>query len=138
MQIEMTRDFNAAAEKVWSVLKDFGNMSWLDMSHISIEIIGEGIGMIRRVSLDGQYIDERLESLDHESKILTYSIQECEIFPFKNYLAKMAVEDVSEKKCKMTWVSNFDEGDMPEEEVTSMMSFNYNTMLDSLGAYVES
>ena len=138
MQIIVTRDFNVAAEEVWSVLKDFGNMSRLNMPHINIEVIGEGIGMVRRVSLDGQYIDERLESLDDELKVLTYSIQECDIFPFKNYLARMSVEFIRKTSCKMTWVSNFEQGDMAEEEVKSMMLFNYNTMLDSLGAYVES
>lgn len=138
MNIIVTRDFKVAAEHVWSVLEDFGNMSWLNMADISIQVIGEGIGMVRRVSLNGQYIDERLESMDKEAKLLTYSIEECELFPFKNYLAQMTVEKINELECKMTWMSDFEEGDMPEEEAESMMTFNYNTMLDSLAVHVES
>ena len=60
MKIIISRDFNVPAEDVWRVLEDFGNMSWLSMADISIQVIGEGIGMVRRVSLNGQYIDERL------------------------------------------------------------------------------
>ena len=138
MKITISRDFNVPAEDVWRVLEDFGNMSWLNMADISIQVIGEGIGMVRRVSLNGQYIDERLESMDKQKKLLTYSIEECELFPFKNYLAQMTVEKINELDCKMTWMSHFEEGDMPKEEAESMMTFNYNTMLDSLAVHVES
>lgn len=138
MKIIVTRNFNVPAEKVWSVLEDFGNMGWLNMADISIEVIGEGIGMVRRVSLNGQYIDERLESMDKQAGLLTYSIEECELFPFKNYLAQMTVEKINELECKMTWMSDFEEGNMPKEEAESMMTFNYNTMLDSLAVHVES
>lgn len=138
MKIIVTRNFNVPAEKVWNVLEDFGNMGWLNMADISIEVIGEDIGMVRRVSLNGQYIDERLESMDKEAKLLTYSIEECELFPFKNYLAQMTVEKTTELECKMTWMSHFEEGDMAKDEAESMMTFNYNTMLDSLAAHVES
>lgn len=138
MKIIVTRNFNVPAEKVWNVLEDFGNMGWLNMADISIEVIGEGIGMVRRVSLNGQYIDERLESMDKQAGLLTYSIQECELFPFKNYLAQMTVEKINEFECKMTWMSDFEEGNMPKEEAESMMTFNYNTMLDSLAVHVES
>ena len=138
MKIIVTRNFNVPAEKVWSVLEDFGNMGWLNMADISIEVIGEGIGMVRRVSLNGQYIDERLESMDKQAGLLTYSIEECELFPFKNYLAQMTVEKINEFECKMTWMSDFEEGNMPKEEAESMMTFNYNTMLDSLAVHVES
>ena len=138
MKIIVTRNFNVPAEKVWNVLEDFGNMGWLNMADISIEVIGEDIGMVRRVSLNGQYIDERLESMDKEAKLLTYSIEECELFPFKNYLAQMTVEKTTELECKMTWMRHFEEGDMAKDEAESMMTFNYNTMLDSLAAHVES
>ncbi len=138
MKIIVTRNFNVPAEKVWNVLEDFGNMGWLNMADISIEVIGEGIGMVRRVSLNGQYIDERLESMDKQAGLLTYSIEECELFPFKNYLAQMTVEKINEFECKMTWMSDFEEGNMPKEEAESMMTFNYNTMLDSLAVHVES
>ena len=138
MKIIVTRNFNVPAEKVWNVLEDFGNMGWLNMADISIEVIGEGIGMVRRVSLNGQYIDERLESMDKQAGLLTYSIEECELFPFKSYLAQMTVEKINELECKMTWMSDFEEGNMPKEEAESMMTFNYNTMLDSLAVHVES
>ena len=138
MKIVVTRDFNVAADCVWNVLEDFGNMGWLNMADISIQVIGEGIGMVRRVSVDGQYIDERLESIDKNSQSLTYSIEECEIFPFKNYLAEMKVESIGQDTCKITWMSNFEEGDMAKDEAESMMTFNYNTMLDSLAVHVES
>ena len=137
MKIVVTRDFSVAADSVWSVLEDFGNMGWLNMADISIEVIGEGIGMVRRVSLNGQYIDERLESMDKQARLLTYSIEECELFPFKNYLAQMTVEKINDLECKMTWMSDFEEGDMAKEEAESMMTFNYNTMLDSLAVHVE-
>ena len=138
MKIIVTRNFNVPAEKVWNVLEDFGNMGWLNMADISIEVIGEGIGMVRRVSLNGQYIDERLESMDKKARLLTYSIEECELFPFKNYLAQMTVEKFNDLECKMTWMSDFEEGSMSKEEAESMMTFNYNTMLDSLAVHVES
>ena len=138
MKIVVTRDFSVAADSVWSVLEDFGNMGWLNMADISIEVLGEGIGMVRRVSLNGQYIDERLESIDKKARLLTYSIEECELFPFKNYLAQMTVEKINDLECKMTWMSDFEEGDMAKEEAESMMIFNYNTMLDSLAVHVES
>ena len=65
-------------------------------------------------------------------------IQSSNLHAFENYLAQMTVEKIDELECKMTWMSDFEEGDMPKEEAESMMKFNYNTMLDSLAAHVES
>ena len=49
MQVEVTRDYAFAAETVWGVLADFGDLSWAD--NPSTEVIGSGPGMIRRIRM---------------------------------------------------------------------------------------
>jgi hypothetical protein len=66
VNVKLIRDLDFTAQRVWAVLEDYGNMEWA-MGPPKVEVIGEGIGMIRRVLIEGMDpIDEVLETMDAE------------------------------------------------------------------------
>ncbi len=133
VEVKLTREIAASSDAVWAVLEDFGNLSWIGMAD-SVEVIGEGIGQIRRINMEGMDpIDEKLESMDVGAKTLSYSIVKNQVIPFEDYLAKVRVEGVGDS-ATVYWTSTFDECDMPAADAQALIEGSYNMLLDGLTA----
>ena len=52
VEVHVARDLDFPAATVWALLEDFGDISWAPGID-RIEVIGEGIGMIRRLHMQG-------------------------------------------------------------------------------------
>ncbi len=48
VELTVTRTLKSNADKVWAILGDFGNLSWVPGPD-KVEVIGSGAGMIRRI-----------------------------------------------------------------------------------------
>ena len=68
---------DASAEQVWLKMQDFADLGWA-VGIADIEIEGQGIGMVRRVRLEGSedWLEERLLTVDQSTKKLEYGIDE--------------------------------------------------------------
>ena len=68
---------DASAEQVWLKMQDFADLGWA-VGIADIEIEGQGIGMVRRVRLEGSedWLEERLLMVDQSTKKLEYGIDE--------------------------------------------------------------
>jgi len=68
---------DASAEQVWLKMQDFADLGWA-VGIADIEIEGQGIGMVRRVRLEGSedWLEERLLAVDQSTKKLEYGIDE--------------------------------------------------------------
>ncbi|MDX1662489.1 MAG: SRPBCC family protein [Candidatus Promineifilaceae bacterium] len=102
MEIERRGTINAPADQVWESVKDFGTIHvWSAVK--SATVVGEGEGAVRNIELpDGNFIDERLETLDEENRRLEYSIL-TERVPYKDYLGVMEVVDLGNETCEVIW-----------------------------------
>lgn len=125
------RQLDFACELVWRLLEDFGNIHWAPGID-KLEIIGEGIGMIRRIHITGldQPIDEVLTSLDAAAMSFSYSIPRGLPFPLKNYQAFAHAQCLGEGKTLVRWESDCESDGVSHEDGSSMLVDTYNQLID--------
>ncbi len=131
-ELNVTRKLNANADKVWAILGDFGNLSWVPGPE-KVEVIGTGAGMIRRLYMSGMDpFDEVLHTLDASQKTFSYTIPKNAVIPFDNYIADVTVAADADNTSQVIWHCTFDNGDVPEATAKGMLEGSYNMMLDAL------
>jgi hypothetical protein len=118
----------APAEKVWGLIEDFGNTSWMPGGGGSVEVVGSGPGMARIISAGDQKIREVLESADASSQTLVYTIPEGVPFPVTGYRSTIRVTgDASNSE--LEWGCSFEPDGVDEAQVTAMIEGMYSTMV---------
>ena len=68
---------NSVAEKVWLKMRDFTDLTWaLGIAEVTVD--GSGVGMVRRVRLEGneEWLEEKLLDLDDGDRRIEYGIAE--------------------------------------------------------------
>lgn len=137
IEIEVVKQADIDAEKLWCKLSNFGDMSWFPLAE-KVESSGSGPGMIRRVFMpDGGYVDEKLESLDNGKRTLAYSIAKTPAFPFANYQAQVLVTGDDPIQTSIVWSCSFDAEGMPEAEAKAMIEGVYIQLIEALFASVK-
>ena len=128
----VTRQLQHKAEDVWAILRDFGNLSWVE-GPSKVEVEGEGQGMVRRLHIPGMDtpIDEILDSIDESKRSLTYKIPKNDIIPFDNYSATVSVSD-KDGGAFIEWSCSLELDNMSEADASAMMEGNYNMLIDAL------
>ena len=138
VNVEFVREMDFSADEVWAVLSDFGEMGWTGAPEV--EVIGEGIGMIRRVIMEGMDpIDEVLEKMDHGNKTLVYTIPRGLPLPVTDYRAGGRVEDREGGGAKITWFCTCTPTDenMSVDDVQNLLKDTYAGLLDGLEAHLQ-
>lgn len=137
VELTVTRDIGASADVVWAVLDDYGNLEWVPGAD-NVDVIGEGVGMIRRLHIPGidTPIDEILKSKDAGAKTFSYTIPKNAVIPFDDYQANVSVSGDA-NKATVVWHCTFGEGDMAEADAEGMISGSYSMMLDALAEKLE-
>lgn len=109
--------FNAVidsqAERVWSVLKQFGEISqWYPA--ISQSVIEDGlpdglVGCVRRLTLqDGAILRERLLLVDESRRMLSYRFEEAPL-PLDRYVANVTLVPLTgQDKTVVQWAASFE------------------------------
>ena len=134
VEVKVVKTIAADVDAVWAVLDDFGNMEWVPGAD-NVEVIGEGVGMTRRLHIPGldTPIDEILSAKDAAAKTFSYTIPKNAIIPFDNYKADISVSGDA-GSATVNWYCSFEQGDMPEKDASDMISGSYTSMLDALEA----
>jgi hypothetical protein len=138
VNVKLIRDLDFTAQRVWAVLEDYGNMEWA-MGPPKVEVIGEGIGMIRRVLIEGMDpIDEVLETMDAEQMSYSYSIPRGLPLPLTDYRSSARVEKRDDGNARVHWSCQCTPTDatMSEADIERLMHDTYNSLLDSLAAFL--
>ena len=137
--IQFQRDIDFPAPSVWAVLEDFGNMSWAQ-GLSRVEIMGEGVGMTRRLHMDGmEPIDEVLESMEPEIMAFSYSIPRGLPLPVDDYLARARLEALESERTRVNWTCECTPRDpeMDPAELEKMIHATYNLLVDMVSAHLE-
>jgi len=90
--VSLTRDLEQPAEKVWALVSDFGDISWMPEG-TKCRLEGQGPGMIRHIDAGPTTLHETLESVDDDSRTLVYTIPGEVPFPARDYRATMRVRE---------------------------------------------
>ncbi len=126
-QVSVTADFEVPASRLWQVVADFGNVSWIPgMTGVRVE--GEGPGMTRFLPAGDNEVHERLESIDAAKRSLVYTIPKNIPFGAAKYRATMQVEDAGAGS-RLVWSCTLEPDGMTEEEAQQTVTGLYDMMI---------
>ena len=114
-----TGTISAPVDKVWAIVRDFGNLAWGGISVLTLE--GSGVGAVRTFSAVGVTIRERLETLDELGHSLSYSIVEPSSIPWTGHLARIALSPQLDGGTHVEWSGRFEPRGLSEEQVGAIV-----------------
>jgi hypothetical protein len=119
-EVSVKGSIAASPDKVWAILRDFGNLEWGGISGTKLE--GEGVGAIRifKTSQGDLVVRERLEALDDLGHSLTYSIMEPAGIPWTGHLARIQLAP-EEGGTRITWSGRFEPKTLTEDQVAAIV-----------------
>ncbi len=132
--VRIEDDIAAGVDAVWAKIADFGGIGEWAPGLDKCELEGEGVGSVRRITMGGMQIAERLETLDEAGRCLTYSIVEGPM-PVENYLAAITVSDAGDGRSHILWTCSFDAPSLSDEQAQGMagaMEGAYKGMIGGL------
>ncbi|MCJ2034982.1 SRPBCC family protein [Methylobacterium sp. J-068] len=147
-KIEETVEINAAPDKVWAVIGNFQDMSWLPPVEKTEGKGGNEIKATRTLTLKGgATVDEELYKYSGEKMSYSYRITKVDVktLPVNDYSSTIKVEDAGSGKSKVVWDGAFYRGYMnndPPPELNDEASQKavrglYREGLDALKAKIE-
>lgn len=137
VDVEVEREIQRDADVVWALLADFGNLSWVPGVE-GVETSGEGVGMTRLISVPIlPSLQERLDAIDHRTRVLEYSSPLVEYIHLANYVARVQVEAKGPGRCTVRWHSRADAHRATPEEARALVLTYYEGMLGWLEDHFE-
>ncbi len=125
--VRVTRDLKHPVEKVWGLVSDFGNVSWMPAG-TDCRLEGEGPGMIRHIAAGPTTLAETLESVDDANRTLIYTIPGEDLpFPATNYRSTMVVRKKGEGS-ELEWSCTYDPKGDPAQAQAAMEGL-YGTLM---------
>jgi hypothetical protein len=109
-----------SADATWQVIGDFGAACRYLAGVVNCRVEGAGVGALRTLTYaDGSLIVERLEALDDATHRLSYSL--LTETPFRNCLTTLALRELGQWQCEVTWVATFEADGLPKSEAQEML-----------------
>jgi len=137
VEVSIEREFEVSAEKLWAILADFADISWIPGIE-KVKIEGEGVGMIRHVTAPGlPQLHERMDAIDHEKMILDYSVPEVAFIQAKNYSARARVFALQGERCRLHWSCRAEPDGVSEAECTAKTEGFYEMIMNWIGDALE-
>lgn len=134
----VTEEADAPASRVWEILADFGG--FLDWAYQdargTIEVEGDGIGMIRHLDLGTGRMAERVTELDHGARVLGYDLAHGEPLGMNQYRARVRVEDLGDGRCRLHWTGEFTSADPDRlQPISETLKAVYSNFTRALAAH---
>ncbi|MEM7413447.1 MAG: SRPBCC family protein [Myxococcota bacterium] len=123
-EASITHEFSVSADTLWELIGDFGDMEkWAGPGAGSCTSDGEGLGALRTLTLPGgREVVDRLEAEGHRT--YSYSIVRSTL-PFVSYRATMAVEELGQGRCSLSWSGEFEPKGIGEAEAVATAESMY-------------
>jgi hypothetical protein len=136
IEVRVERELAFSADKVWALVADFGNVSWVPGIE-KVELEGEGVGMIRHITVPVfPQLHERLDAVDHEKMILDYSIPAVAFIRVKNYRARAEVFEVDGERCRVAWSCVAEADDTDDEEAIARTEAFYESIMQWISDFL--
>ena len=121
-------DLNAAPDKVWELIGDFGG-TWHPLI-ADIKLIGGGIGQLRVIeTIDGKQIIERLDAIDNAARFYRYT--SISGIPASDYTARLEVKP-NGVGSSVQWGAQYLPKGQGDVVVRAIVSTLFKTGLESL------
>ncbi|GJD50306.1 hypothetical protein OPKNFCMD_3045 [Methylobacterium crusticola] len=147
-KVEETVSINAAPDKVWAVVGNFQDMSWLPPVEKTEGRGGNEVKATRTLTLKGgATVEEELYKYSAEQRSLSYRINKVDVkvLPVNNYSSTIKVEPAEGGGSRVAWDGAFYRGymnndpppELNDEAAVKAVSGLYRAGLDSLKARLE-
>lgn len=143
-QIIVSEAFNSPADRLWSLVRDFGNIEpwWPKESPIKIDRVeqeGQGVGMIRHIYYVGvpTPLSERLEFLDDGTRTYGLSIVGKGVPGLVSYSARGVITETSANSCRLDYSAEIQANPEKEAAVEKTLRFGLSQVIAGLKAAVE-
>ncbi|WP_298959159.1 SRPBCC family protein [uncultured Methylobacterium sp.] len=147
-KVEEKITINAPPEKVWAVVGNFQDMSWLPPVEKTTGQGGNEIKATRTLTLKGgATVDEELYKYSAENRSLSYRINKVDVktLPVNNYSSTIKVEPAEGGQSTVTWDGAFYRGymnndpppDLNDEAAIKAVKGLYQDGLQGLKAKIE-
>ncbi|KMO44745.1 signal peptide protein [Methylobacterium tarhaniae] len=148
-KVEEKVTINAAPDKVWAVVGNFQDMSWLPPVEKTEGTGGNQVKATRTLTLKGgATVDEELYKYSAEQRSLSYRINKVDVkvLPVNNYSSTIKVEPADGGKASdVTWDGAFYRGymnndpppELSDEAAIKAVKELYRSGLDNLKAKIE-
>jgi hypothetical protein len=123
--VTVTEDIRGKAADVWALLSDFGGIQ-VGGPITSVEVEGEGVGMVRTLGMGGGKVIERLDRLDPAAMVFAYSIvNDDSPLPVRGYSATVTITDKGDGTCNVHWTGTFEPKGSPEADAVKLVEGIY-------------
>ncbi len=132
-KVSMSLNLGVSADQVWDMIGGFNALPDWHPAVEKSEIEGEGKGSVRTLHLaGGGTIRERLEQLDEEGRVYSYSILSGPL-PVANYTSTLRLREAEGGTgCTVEWESNFQPAGVPEGDAMQTIQGIYQAGFDNL------
>lgn len=125
-KLEISETINAPINNVWKLLADFGSLSKWSSLIVKSSVEGTGVGATRTCSINmpglGEFdIQEILETIDEDAKILSYRPIDNSVLPTKNSIATWKLEGIGDNQTKINYIFTYESSEMSLDEVKAMI-----------------
>lgn len=116
-----TITINVRVDALWEAVSAFGAIELYLPKIVSCQASGDGPGALRTLtSPDGGVIVERLESLNHADRRLTFSL--LTDTPFHNCLTTLHTYPIGSSQSALEWTVSFEPDGLPEGEAVALLA----------------
>jgi hypothetical protein len=127
-------ELGSPAETVWKLISDFVGFIevLIESRNAQLETQGDGIGMLRRVTLGDDVVVERLEDLDDASWQTSYSMPVSGPFSIKDYYATIRITPIGTQRCAIDWSGTFMPVGVDEQDAAQAIRAVYTEGIEVL------
>ena len=144
LHVSRSVTIDAPAAKVWGIVHNFGNLTWVPAVKSSQATDCNKPGSVRTLNLGGPKLTEQLVHYDAPETMYKYEIQNTpenlKVLPVSHYRSVISVQSLGPNKSKAMWTGSFKRADpsanpakgMDDESALTAIRGIYSSGLDNL------
>jgi hypothetical protein len=121
-------------DAVWPVIAAFGGVEHWIPGITACTVEGSGVGAVRTVVSHGNSVQERIEALDDEARLLRYHILPPHSVPVDGLHGNIRLAAIDDTTTELTWWSDATQFHAPQDVVSARIETFYRRSIEGLRA----
>jgi hypothetical protein len=136
--VDYEHEIGVPVGAAWPVFANFGGFAEWNAMPITLEIVGDGVGMTRTMDIPGiGRVGERLDQRDDANMSLAYSLVEGNPLGMVQYRAQVTLSAAGAESTRIEWHGEFTGGaDADLDQMAENLTGSYQGMSEALGSFV--
>jgi len=133
--VRIIRQIEAPAGWLWEIISLVGGVDqWMPTVH-DCRMEGRGVGAHRLCKVDGGWVREVVEVIEHTEKRFEYAVIGAPMMPIKKFRGMMQVIDVDGVRSLLVWRGEFEVTEGDEREVCEMIKGYFHLGVEGLARH---